>query len=121
MKIQLSKCCKASIKLVGGMPDFPGDTYSSTMSYECTKCGKPCDIIFEKEVKIVRDKCELFSKMYNKKTACMFPKKECGFQFYNSYGGTMGLCRHNVEKFGFKKCWEDMVVLIRWKKANIVG
>ena len=45
MKTQLSKCCKAPVKLVGGIPDFIGDRYSSTMSYECTKCGKACDII----------------------------------------------------------------------------
>ena len=65
-----------------------------------------------------RIKCELFSRMYNQNARFLHPKKKCGFQFYNLRGVNMGLCRHQVEKIGFKKCWLDMVVLVKWKKEN---
>ena len=42
----LSSCCKAEMRVVGGVPDFVGDTVKTkvTMHYECTVCSKPCDM-----------------------------------------------------------------------------
>lgn len=48
-----SKCCHAKVKLVGS-EDFGGDygKEGTTFHYECSKCGKDCDITdvpYEKE------------------------------------------------------------------------
>ena len=45
----VSKCCKKEVKLIYS-EDFFGDDitkkdYIGTCSFECPKCGKPCDII----------------------------------------------------------------------------
>lgn len=47
-----SKCCKAEVIILGGVPDF-GNEYKKgqTFHYECKKCGKACDVL-EEENKI---------------------------------------------------------------------
>jgi len=45
-----SKCCNAEVKMIfSDLPDFIGDDPTKqtigTCSFECSKCGKPCDIL----------------------------------------------------------------------------
>lgn len=41
-----SDCCRAAIRICNGMSDFIGEKNPSigTMYYECSKCGKPCNV-----------------------------------------------------------------------------
>lgn len=41
---ELSKCCKAPVKLVGGRGDFSDHEEGITMHYECSRCGEMCDL-----------------------------------------------------------------------------
>ena len=65
-------------------------------------------------------KCELFSGLCGDVIPCAHPeKKDCGFQFYtNEEGETLGLCKHRKDELGFKKCWEEMRVLLEWKRTR---
>ena len=47
--IELSNCCNAETKL-DGMGDFHDKDRMCTMSYQCTKCNKPCDVAIFYEV-----------------------------------------------------------------------
>jgi len=61
--------------------------------------------------------CELFSKVCGGTISCAHPEKEkCGFTIYNVYGTNIGLCSYRVAELGFKKCYEEMEILIKWKK-----
>lgn len=44
MSKPLSNCHQAPVKLVGGTGDFSDHDKGITMHYECTQCGKACDI-----------------------------------------------------------------------------
>jgi hypothetical protein len=49
----ISQCCRAEVKVSSGVEDFGGKDYrGQTNYYVCSKCGKACDVIKEKnEVK----------------------------------------------------------------------
>lgn len=40
----LSDCCQAPVKLVGGRGDFNDHEEGITMHYECSRCGEMCDL-----------------------------------------------------------------------------
>ncbi|MCD6442048.1 hypothetical protein J7L24_00650 [bacterium] len=46
--VLVSECHHAPVKVVG-MPDFIGSNEVSSMHYVCEKCGKTCDVIYEKK------------------------------------------------------------------------
>ncbi|OGN15962.1 MAG: hypothetical protein A3C81_01480 [Candidatus Yanofskybacteria bacterium RIFCSPHIGHO2_02_FULL_46_19] len=47
MKKPKSKCHNAKVKL-DGVPDFIGSKAVCTVSYICSLCGQPCDVIHRK-------------------------------------------------------------------------
>jgi len=65
-------------------------------------------------------RCELFSKLIGGNIVCEYPKESgCGFQFYtNIEGKTLSMCKYRKDKMGFKKCWEEMEILLKWAKIH---
>ena len=48
---ETSKCCNAPVS-IEGIGDFREQDEVCTQHYSCTKCGKPCDLIIKKRIKM---------------------------------------------------------------------